>query len=381
MAGGPRRALLHKVAAVPEGRLTRHLHSLAFSRPFRGSSRHRVLVLFEPKRIAYAPVFPFLAYAEAFARRHDAQVRLFPVSRALSHGLPRGLSRPTHVVGQTWLTDPPERHAALARLFGALPDGTVTAYLDSFANTDIRLAGVFGEVDLYFRKALFTEPEAFLRPTYGHTNLTDYYGRLYGLEEEPTDWKVPRSSLRKLRLAPNFLTAPGLAGDFLSTDRVPRPNGREIDLHARLGGTHGHGWYAEMRRHAARAVESLKGVNVVSGTGIEHDLFMQELRSAKICFSPFGFGEVCWRDIEAIAAGAVLLKPGMDHLRTEPDLYRDDETYVACRWDFADVEEKVTALLEDDARRERIARTAWTVARRYLDEDGPVDTYAPLFAV
>ena len=71
--------------------------------------------------------------------------------------------------------------------------------------------------------------------------------------------------------------------------------------------------------------------------------FLAELRAAKLCFSPFGYGEICWRDIEAIACGAVLVKPDMAHLITRPDLYEDGVTYVACRWDYADLAEAMGA--------------------------------------
>lgn len=370
---------MRMVASRPRGRIGGHLHRLFFGRPFDGAHAHRVLVLFRPDRISFASAFPFLAYAHAFQGRHDAQVRLFPVARALESGLPRGLAEPTHVVAQAWLTDPPEEHAALARFLDSLPGGTVTAFLDTFANCDIRLAARLPKLDLYFKKSLFVDRSAFLRPTYGHTNLTEYYGRLYDLPDETTDWEVPADALPRLRLAPNFLTSPDLMQDFVAAPRPPGQQGRDIDLHARLGGTAKGGWYGEMRRQAARAVDAIPGCVTATGYGVSRDTFLDEMRRSRICFSPFGYGELCWRDIEAIAMGAVLLKPDMSHLETTPDLYRDDETYVACAWDFSDLEDKVRALLADPARRHRIAQTAWQRAHDYLQGDGPVESFAPLF--
>lgn len=366
------------LASNPNGRVAKALFRRVFGRRFQGASARRLLVLFEPNRISYASVYPFLCYADAFAATHDVEIRLFPVARVLASGLPSGLSDPTHVVAQTWLTDPPARQAALAAFLETLPPGTITAYLDTFANTDIRLAGQFQNVDLYFKKALFADLHQFQRPTYGHTNLTEYYGRLYDLPDIVTDWQVPTSALAKLRLAPNFLTDAMLRSELLGASAPDA--GRDIDLHARLGGTAHVGWYGEMRRHAQRTVDEIKGLRVASGTGIAQRAFMDELRRSRICFSPFGFGELCWRDVEAIAAGAVLLKPDMSHLKSEPDLYRDGETYVACRWDFADLEDKVRALIADEARCLRISQTARERARAYLLDAGPVSTYGALFA-
>ncbi len=369
---------LRRLAARPRGRLTRPLHARLYGRPFAPGAGRRLLVLFEPERISYASAYPFLLHARAFAERHGAQIRLLETGAALAHGLPAGLARPTHVIAQSWLLDPPERHDALARLLAGMPEGTVTAYLDTSANTDIRLARPFAGVDFYFKKVLFADRAAHLRPTEGDTNLAEHYGRLFGKPEATVDWAVPGSILAALRLAPNFLTAPGLAEGFLA--RTAAPDGpREIDLHARLGGTRAGGWYGAMRRAAEAAAQAVPGLATVTGTGVARGRFMAELRASKMCFSPFGYGELCWRDIEAILAGAVLLKPDMSHLDTAPDLYRDGETYVALRWDFSDLAEKATALAADPERRARIARAAHSIARNYLKSDGPAETYAPLF--
>jgi hypothetical protein len=368
------------VAAKPDHRFTRPLHRRLFGQPFRGKTAHQLLILFEPNRISYTSIYPFIAYAEEFLSRYDAEIRLLPVQAALAEGLPRGLATPTHVLAQSWLTDPPERQAALARLLDSLPPATVTAYMDSFANNDIRLAARFPDIDLYFKKSLFADPQLFLRPTVGHTNLSEYYGSLYGLTEEKTDWAVPEAALAKLRIAPNFLTDPTLMAALLDAPGAEAPAERDIDLHARLGGIGADGWYGAMRRHAETTVDALSGLRIVTGTGVDRKAFMQEMRRARACFSPFGYGELCWRDIEAIAAGTALVKPDMSHLKTEPDLYHDGETYIACRWDFSDLEDKVTALLADEVERARIARNALRVARDYLNRKGPVRTYGALFS-
>ena len=62
--------------------------------------------------------------------------------------------------------------------------------------------------------------------------------------------------------------------------------------------------------------------------------FLEEMRQSKLCWSPFGYGELCWRDIEAYMTGAVLIKPDVSHLGSLPDLYRPHETYLPVRWDF-----------------------------------------------
>lgn len=370
--------LIRPIASTPGKRHYQALHRLIFGRRFGGHTARRLLILFESNRISYASVFPFLDYAPAFRARYDLEIRCLPVEQALQQGIPDGLKTATHVIAQTWLTDPRSRHEQLERLLARLPTGVTKAYLDSFANNDVRWATVFESTEFYYKKSLFADLAQFIRPTYGHTNLTEYYGRLYGLKDEMTDWGVPPSVLSKLRIAPNFLTDPYLSAALMAEPEESPPE-KEIDLHARLGGTSAEGWYGEMRRHSARAVDGLSGLRVAKGTGVSRRLFAQELQRSKACFSPFGYGELCWRDIEAIAAGAVLIKPDMSHLRTEPDLYRDGETYIACRWDFADLPDKLSEILADEEKRLSLSANARRIARTYLETLGPVSTYSDLF--
>ena len=365
-------------ASAPGKRRYQTLHRLVFGRRFRDDTARRLLILYEPNRISFASVFPFIAYAQAFRTLYDVDIRCVPVERALQQGLSDSLSRATHVIAQTWLTDPKSRHEQLERLLARLPINVTRAYLDSFANNDIRWAGVFESTSLYFKKSLFTDFSQFSRPTYGHTNLTEYYGRLYGLEDKITDWGIPSSVHSKLRLAPNFLTDPDLSA-ALMVEPLKSYRNKKIDLHARIGGTNAEGWYGEMRRHAARAVDELRDLRVAKGTGVSRKVFAQELQQSKVCFSPFGYGELCWRDIEAIVGGAVLIKPDMSHLRTEPNLYRDGETYIACRWDFADLSDKLDEILADEEKRIFLTENARRVAKTYLEKAGPVSTYSELF--
>ena len=53
--------------------------------------------------------------------------------------------------------------------------------------------------------------------------------------------------------------------------------------------------------------------------------------------SPFGWGEICYRDFEASLGGNLLLKPSMDHIDTWPNIYRED-CYLKLDWDFSNLD-------------------------------------------
>ena len=108
---------------------------------------------------------------------------------------------------------------------------------------------------------------------------------------------------------------------FMKADKLPKAE-RSIDVHARFSVGKEHNWYSAMRSAALNAVQAMPNLNFAVGTGIRWSTFMHELRHSKICLSPFGYGEICWRDIEAMLTGSVVLKQDMSHLVTKPNLYQ-----------------------------------------------------------
>jgi hypothetical protein len=99
-----------------------------------------------------------------------------------------------------------------------------------------------------------------------------------------------------------------------------------------------------------RLIQYLKNLNedtFVTGNAIPKKKYLEELRRSKTCVSPFGWGEVCYRDFEAILAGAMLIKPDMSHLETYPNIYQEDKTYIPLKWDMSDLKEKVSMVIEN----------------------------------
>ena len=95
--------------------------------------------------------------------------------------------------------------------------------------------------------------------------------------------------------------------------------------------------------------------------------YLRTMRTSKAVVSPFGWGEICYRDFEAYLAGAALIKPNMDHLETWPNLYIKNENYISIPWkleDWADVFQEILTdsklLLEVAKNGQESYKNLWT---------------------
>lgn len=79
----------------------------------------------------------------------------------------------------------------------------------------------------------------------------------------------------------------------------------------------------------------------ISGKFIKKSMFIKEMRNTKTTISPFGWGEICYRDMEAFINGCILIKPSMDHSHNFPNVFLDHKTYIPVKWDLSDLKDLV----------------------------------------
>ena len=75
--------------------------------------------------------------------------------------------------------------------------------------------------------------------------------------------------------------------------------------------------------------------------------FVDIMKRSKVGLSPFGMGELCYRDLELIQWGCLLVKPDMSKVITEPDFFKPMETYVPVKPDWSDLNETIHKVLEN----------------------------------
>ena len=80
---------------------------------------------------------------------------------------------------------------------------------------------------------------------------------------------------------------------------------------------------------------------------MDFQIYMERLAQSKICISPFGQGELCFRDFEAMLAGTILIKPDQSNITTSPNIFVEGETYIGCNHDWSNLEERIDYVLNN----------------------------------
>lgn len=356
----------------------RHISSAYLARPWPSRAQRRMVIFYDANDISYTQLYPFIHYHKDFQDRYGVAIRCFPFEN-LSKGIMRGVKGTDIILLEPWFTIDPAQLRNICDTIQKQAPHAELSFIDSFAHNDVRLAPALpDELRFYLKKSLYVDPKNYMIPFRGDVMHFEFYSDLYGLEAEARDFGITEDIVPKLRLSPNFFTAPHLINGF-NKPSPPVQDGRNLDVMTRLGAK-GPPRYSAIRRANLEVLDSIKGISVSEKNRISHEEYMAEMRRAKLCFSPFGYGELCWRDIEAIREGSVLIKQDMSHLKTLPDLYEAGKTYLPVKWDLSNLEEVIRAALEDKDLRTAITTEAFNRVATYVKDRQFVTDMGFLFA-
>ena len=253
-------------------------------------------------------------------------------------------------------------------------------YFDGDDDLMIQWPEILQLVDSYVKKHVMRDPAAY-RPGIGKSNLTDHVARTYGVsfEKHPIPAMrrsfpgVPRAAADKIHLGWNIAFDDKIRR-LAAKASIHMPKDTDVVCRAGVPGD----WIEPFRKPVVDLLESVRTRwrVLTPRHRVDQAQYNQELLRSRICVSPFGYGEICWRDFEAILCGCLLVKPDVGHLRTYPDVFVPGDTYVPVRWDYGDLLEKCERYLSDEAARLRVA----TRAREVLETATRPEAFVSVFA-
>jgi hypothetical protein len=297
---------------------------------------------------------------------------------------PLPLSSFDYIMLKIYYRTPDTEAEQITRRIRSMAPETPLIFMDGDDDACVQWGAVPELVDVYVKGQAFRDVKTYQRQFRGKSNLHEYAIEQHGHALGPLDYGNPgeeplviehsgtvrEEDLDKLVVGWNMATASDIINLWQSPSNQADPV-KTVDCVFR----------GSVKVETITGYQRAAVKDGLSGLADRFDIrfaanrvplneYYDELRASRICVSPFGFGELCWRDFEAVLCRSLLIKPDMSHLITYPDIYQPFETYVPVRWDLSDLEEKCAYYLEHHEQRQRIARKAFGVLTAYLRSFG-----------
>lgn len=173
-----------------------------------------------------------------------------------------------------------------------------------------------------------------------------FHGAILGSPIKEPKSALTRAIWRKFKPILPF----GMHHRMSALQQVPDDNNpREIDIHF-VGRTDGYETsITNHRKSLLEALRSLKGVRVRLGDTrfLSGSDYRAEIVNSRVVVSPWGHGEMAFRDYEALLAGCTLIKPNSSFLHSTPEILRTEYGYFECAADWSNLGEVVNRALTD----------------------------------
>ena len=92
---------------------------------------------------------------------------------------------------------------------------------------------------------------------------------------------------------------------------------------------------------------SFKLAKLENGVRIPIEQYYNNMYKSRFIMAPLGYGAMAPRDLEASMMGSILVKPNLDWMITEPNPYIPGETYLDVNYDWSDLNDKISNVLDD----------------------------------
>ena len=326
----------------------------------------------------FAPLF---RHAAALRRRFGLVLEHMSVERALA----ATSLGDCEVLGLklSFLTPEDEANRITRELRAKLKgSNTRFVYFDGDDDSCVQWPEALAQVDRWLKKHAFRDDSDYARRYLGKSNLTDMVSREHGYSFEDdvirSSGPVSRTGVDKLLVGWNIALDDKIF-DLVAKLPPVDQQVRDIDVCSRAF-VKPDVWIYPLRGPLVERIEALKDRFKVLAPRerVSQEQYYAEMLRSRICVSPFGYGELCWRDFEAVLCGCMLVKPSMSHVRTYPDIFVPGETYAPVKWDYSDLSEVCARYLDDEPERLRMAARARAVLLEALGEQAFIERFGLL---
>ena len=205
-------------------------------------------------------------------------------------------------------------------------------------------------VDCYWKFQILKDKKLYLEPLYDQRLFTNYYHKNNFIVDENKDYStkiVDPKTLEKIKVFWNSSMANFSIYSHITSriykyvkidslikfryNSLKTLNNKNNDIFCRFNSAN----YRETISYHRKTIQNLLSYfDDLKFSKVKRIKYFNELSKSKISISPFGWGEIAYRDFESFINSTILIKPDMSHLETWPNLYIDKKTYLSFNWNF-----------------------------------------------
>lgn len=171
-------------------------------------------------------------------------------------------------------------------------------------------------------------------PEHQQRTVERWHSRLMGVPQPKPRRPLSQTAIAKLDVAPHY----GVYQRMRSWHGLHAADERRT-IAAGFRGKLNYPRAPEIGQHRGGCIAAMRRIHgsLALARRLPAQAYQRELTRTRVAVSPWGYGELCWRDCEAMYAGCVVVKPNSDYVQTWPRLFEADQTYAACRPDWSDL--------------------------------------------
>ncbi len=108
-------------------------------------------------------------------------------------------------------------------------------------------------------------------------------------------------------------------------------------------------------------LKNTKNVNKVIEGRLSKKKYYKTLKESKVSVGAYGWGEVCFREFEAITCGTAFMTADMSNIETWPNIYQEGETYLSYGLDFEKFNNNLEILINDTNLRKKLINNSRSI--------------------
>ena len=232
-------------------------------------------------------------------------------------------------------------------------------YYDTSDSTSLLNPNVINHIDKYCKGQILKDKTEYKKKFYGNRIFTDFCNKNYNIVDNNISYSVPIKTQKEIEKIDIFWNSSisnySILGKVMNEcynyfpikqmlfppqKKINKTKDREIFFRMNMK-------YSRMtvQWHREQAEKKLNLNKECSRINIFQ--YFNELSRSKVSISPFGWGEINYRDFETFLCGSLLIKPKMNHLKTWPNFYRDGTDLITYDWSCNDLHKKVSEIINN----------------------------------